>query len=445
MGRERYGLRVWEYCAVLARIRRLFLRGRGRAEDNARCEEVRVQELTRRLCMLVHGSYPEPRVEREAQAARAAGWKVDVVAMRRQGEPATESVDGVNVVRLPFNHAHGMAIPAVVREYVGFTALATVTVARLHLRRRYDVLQVHNPPDFLIVAALLPKATGAGLVFDVHDLSSDMFEMRFGSGGIRSIAERILRGIERAAARAADAVVTVHEPYRAELVRRGVPEWKTAVVMNTVDERLLPSDEIPMSEDRFRIVYHGTVTPHYGLELLVEAFARIAEEVPESSLEIYGVGDAVPALRRQALRLGLADRVFIGGKQLPHREVLRRVRGASAGVIPNLPIKLNRHALSSKLFEYVVLGIPVVVASLPTLRAHFSDDEVLFFEPGSAKSLADALVTVAHDPEATSRRRIAASARYFTEYRWEAQAQRYREILERVSGFGSGVAATPRI
>jgi len=228
-------------------------------------------------------------------------------------------------------------------------------------------------------------------------------------------------------------VVTVHEPYRSELVHRGVPAGKTSVVMNTVDERLLPLDEIPFNDDRFRIVYHGTVTPHYGLELLVDAFARIAGDLSKSSLEIYGAGDAIPALRKQARELGVADRVFIGGKLLPHREVLRAVRGASAGVIPNLPIKLNSYALSSKLFEYVVLGIPVVVASLPTLRAHFSDDEVLFFEPGSAKSLSEALVAVAHDPEATSRRQTAASQRYLRNYRWEAQAERYREILERVS------------
>jgi glycosyltransferase involved in cell wall biosynthesis len=405
-----------------------------RAEGILVMTRVRVQELTRRLCMLVHGPYPDPRVEREAQAARAAGWKVDVVAMQRPGEPAKESYDGVNVVRLPFNHAHGIAIPALFREYVGFTAFASVTVARRHLRRKYDVLHVHNPPDFLIAAALLPKATGAGLVFDVHDLSSDMFEMRFGAGGVRSIAGLILRAIERVAACAADMVVTVHEPYRSELVHRGVPNWKTAVVMNTVDERLLPLDETPFSDDRFRIVYHGTVTPHYGLELLVEAFARIAGDLPKSSLEIYGIGDAVPTLRRQARELGVADRVFIDGKLLPHREVLRAVRGASAGVIPNLPIKLNRYALSSKLFEYIVLGIPVVVASLPTLRAHFSDDEVLFFEPGSAKSLAEALLAVGRDPEATSLRQRAASERYLTDYRWETQAERYREILNRVSG-----------
>lgn len=385
--------------------------------------------------MLVHGSYPvvEPRVERQAQAARGAGWDVEVVAMRRRGEPANEYVDGVYVVRLPFGHVHGATIPALAREYVGFATCASVTVARRHLRRRYDVLHVHNPPDFLIAAGLLPKATGAGLVFDIHDLSSDMFEMRFGSGAARSLAGRILRGIELAAAKAADSVVTVHEPYREELVRRGVPERKTAVVMNTVDERLLPLENDPR-DDRLRIVYHGTVTPHYGLDLLVEAFARVAERVQESSLEIYGKGDAVPALRTQAEDLGLADRVFIGGKELPHREVLHAVRGASVGVIPNRPIKLNRYALSSKLFEYVVLGIPVVAASLPTLRAHFSDDEVLYFEPGSSKSLSEALLAVARDPEATSRRRTAASVRYFKEYSWETQARRYCEILDRVSG-----------
>jgi glycosyltransferase involved in cell wall biosynthesis len=392
--------------------------------------------------MLVHGSYPigEPRVEREAQAARSAGWEVDVVAMRRAHEPALEKVDGVTVVRLPLTHARGVGIGRIVGEYLAFTALATVIVARRHLRRRYDVVHVNNPPDFLIAAGVLPKLTGAGLILDVHDLASDMFEMRFGSGAVGAAAGRVLRAIERSAAWAADAVLTVHEPYRAELVRRGVPEWKTTVVMNTFDERLLPRDDVPRGEEPFRVVYHGTVTPHYGLDLLVDAFEPVAAEVPGSRLEIYGDGDAVAALRKQAHELGLADRVLVTGEQLPHREVLRAVRGAAVGVIPNRPTKLNRYALSSKLFEYVVLGIPVVAASLPTLRAHFSDEEVLFFEPASPQSLSDALLTVERDPEATSRRRAAASARYVAQYRWETHAQRYRDILERVSGSAGAIS-----
>jgi glycosyltransferase involved in cell wall biosynthesis len=418
--------------------------GGDRRADRSKCTGAASSgAVTRRLCIIVHGSYPigEPRVERQAQAALGSGWDVDVVAMRREGERPMETVEGATVVRLPLRHVRGMSIAGAMREYVGFTALATATVARRHLRRRYDVVQVCNPPDFLIVAALLPKATGAGVIFDVHDLSSDMFEMRFGSGALRGMAERVLRAIERAAAWAADAVLTVHEPYRAELVRRGVPEWKTAVVMNTFDERLLPPDDVPRDAHGFRIVYHGTVTPHYGLDILVEAFASVAADIEDSRLEIYGDGDAVPALRRQVNEIGLADRVFVAGQELPHRQVLRAIRGASAGVIPNRPTKLNRYALSSKLFEYVVLGIPVVAASLPTLRAHFSDDEVLFFEAASPTSLSEALLTVATDPEGTSRRLTAASQRYFSEYRWEFHAQRYRAILDRVSRSGGAAVS----
>ena len=57
--------------------------------------------------------------------------------------------------------------------------------------------------------------------------------------------------------------------------------------------------------------------------------------------------------------------------------MLRAVQRRSVGVVPNLPTRLNRYALSTKLFEYVALGIPVVCADLPTIREHFSDDEVL--------------------------------------------------------------------
>ena len=59
--------------------------------------------------MVVHGPYPvgEPRVEREAAAARDAGWAVDVLAMRRPGELAEESVAGVRVRRLSLEHRRG--------------------------------------------------------------------------------------------------------------------------------------------------------------------------------------------------------------------------------------------------------------------------------------------------------------------------------------------------
>ena len=384
--------------------------------------------------MLVHGPYPlgEGRVAREALAARDAGWQVDVVAMRNPGEPAEEMVDGIAVVRLPLAHRWGAGALAVAREYFGFTVLATARVAALAARRRYQVIHVHNPPDFLILAALAPRLLGARVVFDVHDFAPELYATRFGGRpGFAATAEA-LRLIERLAIRFAGAVVTVHDPYRRALEARGVRPEKITVVLNTVDERLIPVAAAPANRNAFRIVYHGTITPHYGVELLVEATARVAQEVPNVSLAIYGDGDALPEVRSRVDELGLSDRVHLSGRFLPQREVLERVRSASAGVICNLPIERNEAAIPTKLFEYAVLGVPVVTADLLAIREYFSAEEVRFFRAGSADDLAEALREVAAAPDAAAARASAARKRY-EDYRWPVSARRYVELLERLS------------
>jgi glycosyltransferase involved in cell wall biosynthesis len=386
-----------------------------------------------RLCMVVHGPFPpDPRVSRAVVVAVAEGWEVDVLATRQPGQPVVERVDGARVLRLPIVHRWGAGARATVREYLGFTVLASARVARLMARRRYDVVHVHTPPDFLVVSALLPRLLGARVVLDIHDLSPDMFAMRFGGRRGARLADRVLRGVERLAARSAGEILTVHEPYRRELAARGVPRNKITVVMNTVDEHLLPPAREPRSEDAFRVVYQGTITPPYGVHLLVEAVAKIE---PEMQLEIYGDGDSLGTIRALAESLGVADRVRFSGRFLPQAEVLDRIQRASAGVIPNLPTPLNRFALSTKLFEYVALGIPVVSADLPTIREHFGDSDVLFFRAGDADALTAALLEVRREAEAATLRAKSALATY-ERYRWDIQAARYAGVLERSSKRG---------
>jgi hypothetical protein len=136
--------------------------------------------------MVVHSGFPsDVRVAREVGAASRAGFDVTVVALRRPGEPAREQVACADVHRLPVTHRRGASPVRLMTEYVAFAVLATLRVARLTVRRRFDIMQMHNPPDFLIAAAFVPKLLGARVVFDVHDLSSDMFAMRFPAGAAR--------------------------------------------------------------------------------------------------------------------------------------------------------------------------------------------------------------------------------------------------------------------
>ena len=331
--------------------------------------------------MIVHGPFPpDSRVARAVRVAIDERWEVDVLATRQPGQLETEVVDGARVTRLPIQHRWGGSTFAVAREYLGFTALASLRAAQLAGRHRYAVVHVHNPPDFLIAAALVPKLLGASVIFDVHDFAPDMFAMRLGRKRGAGLADRVLRLLERAAAALADDVLTVHEPYRQELATRGVPVEKITVVMNSVDERLLPPPRDDPPYDGFRVVYEGTLTPPYGVHLLVQAVAQIAPEVPDARVEVYGDGDSAAEIQSLSAKLGVESRVWMSGCFLPQREVLERIQSASVGVIPNLPTSLNRFALSTKLFEYVALGLSVVSADLPTIRAHFSDDEVLFFK-----------------------------------------------------------------
>lgn len=383
-----------------------------------------------RLLMIVHGAFPmDVRVGSEVRAAVAAGFEVVVIALRDEGEEPTGTAEGARVLRLPIRHVHGAGAAAMLREYVGFTMLAAIKATRLALRRRFDVVQIHNPPDFLVIAALVPRLLGARVVFDVHDLASDMFHMRFdGRPGAR-LAERALRVIERLAARVSHVVLTVHEPYRRELVARGLASSKVVVVMNTLDEALMPPPlEAHDDGQGFVISYHGTITPHYGVPLIVEAAAQARAAIPDLAVRIYGSGDALNDVVARAAELGLADRVWVSPTFLSRGEVLRAVQDASVGVIPNLPTKLNRFALSTKLFEYVALGVPVVCSDLPTLREHFSDDEVLFFEAGNAGALARALEATAQDPDA-ARSRAEAALRRYQGYRWHVSAARYVAAL----------------
>jgi glycosyltransferase involved in cell wall biosynthesis len=233
--------------------------------------------------------------------------------------------------------------------------------------------------------------------------------------------------------------VTVHEPYRQELIAHGVQPEKLIVVMNVID----PDEpgRIPyrhtlrsLTPERFTVAYAGTIAPWYGVHLIIDAIALLAADEWDVRAVILGGGDALDAVRARADSRGVASRVEFSDGWLRSEELLRRLGQASCGVIPNLSTELNRFALSTKLFEYIELGLPAVVARLETLEAHFSDDEVTFFEPGNAPSLAAAVRWVVACPSEAQAKAQRARARVGREYSWAANRARY---LAAIAGDGA--------
>jgi glycosyltransferase involved in cell wall biosynthesis len=394
-----------------------------------------------RHCMIVDNSWPDVRVEREARALVTRGHHVDVICARAGDEPRTEWVDGVHVRRIPVRRRRGSGLAVQLFEYVSFTFWAAAELLRLQLRRRFDVVQVHNVPDFLVLAALPAKLAGTPVLLDLHDLMPEFFASRF-NGRLDTPAVRLVTLQERLSRRLADAVITVTEDWRATLVARGADPRTTSVVLNAPDEGLYARrDPKTTANEPILVVYHGTITYRYGVDLLVRAFALARQRVPMRLL-LHGRGELLADVRRLIDELGLTDVVTLSTEMVPAVELARLVSTADIGVVPNRNDVFTDGILPTKLMEYAALGIPAVVSRSSATTTYFTDDMVRHVEPGDMDALADAIVDLASDAEL--RHSLARNAQRFTEaHPWAAEATRYVALVEALAGARREPARTP--
>jgi hypothetical protein len=119
------------------------------------------------VCIVRHNYYPDTHVRRDAEALVDAGYDVSVVALRKANQPSRERLDGVEVHRLPVQHVRGSTL-RYAWEYASFALLAFLTVAWLHLRSRFRVVEVDNMPDLLVFSALVPKLFGARVILYIR-------------------------------------------------------------------------------------------------------------------------------------------------------------------------------------------------------------------------------------------------------------------------------------
>jgi glycosyltransferase involved in cell wall biosynthesis len=386
--------------------------------------------------MVVHAYYPEgeTRVERQAGALIARGYEVDVVCLRRAGQRVVDRHSGVNVYRLAVRRHKGRGVVVQFLEYLVFLILATFKTAALHRRRRYQVVQVHNLPDFLVLAAALPKLGRARVVLDLHDLMPEFYAARFGTS-LRSWAARVLVWQEQLSCRFADHVITVTKQWRQTLIDRGLAAEKVTVVMNVADSRVFHraglSEPRSAADGEFALLYHGNLTHRYGIDLAIEAVGLVRAQIPGICLTIHGGGDYQAALYQKAEELGLQQHIRFSHRSLPTEELPNLIRQADVGLVPYRRDLFTDGILPTKLMEYVAVGLPVIAARTPTIAAYLNETMVQFFTPGDAPDLARCIVALYHDRERLARL-VEQSDEFNRRYNWTLLGAEYVALVERL-------------
>ncbi len=402
-----------------------------------------------RLCMVVHNYYEgDARVRRYAESLAALGHRVEVLALRAEGKPARDEIRGVVLRRLPLSRRRGGTLYYLF-EYCWFTLLCAWVLAGAALRRRHDLIHVHNMPDFLVFAALLPRLLGVPVVLDVHDLMPEVYCSKF-KVGTGHPAIWPIRLQEWLSHRFASAVVFATEQFRGTAVTRGtVRPGRAIVAMNAADTGIFDRRRHPWTGPadpaRFTMLYLGTVSHRHGVDQCVRVLPLVKDRLPGVRLLLHcklaeGEGRPLQELRELAAALGVADRLEVG-PALPLTEVPAAMARASCGVFtPHRDVHIDM-ALSLKVPEFIAMGVPVVAVRTPIMTSLVREDEVLMFEDGDLQAFADCLVRLHTDP--AEARAMTDRARRFTEaHAWEREFAAYAELLARLLG-RPVVAAAP--
>ncbi|MBN1449866.1 MAG: glycosyltransferase family 4 protein [Anaerolineales bacterium] len=386
--------------------------------------------------MVVHAYYPlgETRVQREAEALVDAGLQVDVICLRQQAASKFQEVSGVNVYRLPVRRRKGIGIGGQLLEYLAFFLMAFWQLSVLHLQRRYNVVQVHNLPDFLVFTTIIPRLTGAKVILDLHDLMPEFYVSRF-RGDMDSVPVRLVRLQEQLACRFAQHVITVTEHWRQALIQRGLSPGKCSVVMNLPDDKFFKPVEIENDSsqgDQFNLFYHGILVQRYGIDLALRAVARLRHELPGLRLTIHGTGEFLGELQRLAQDLDLGEHVNFSTNFMPVEHLPAFIARADLGLVLYRRDTFTDGILPTKLMEYAALGIPTIVARTPAISAYFDETMVEFFTAENLDELIERIRELYHNR--SRREELSHNIQKFNQnYNWKKQKIAYINLVERLA------------
>lgn len=394
--------------------------------------------------MVLHNIYyADARVRRYAESLAEAGAQVDVLCLRNEQQPSNSEWANIRVVTIPLaRFAQSIAGYAV--EYLIALVLFTIWLPFLFARRRYEIIHVHNMPDFMVLAALIPRLLGARVILDIHDPMPEFYASKFSSQRGR-LLEKFMIAQERLSARCAHALITANPTFREKLAKRGIPRDKITVVNNIPNSALFDRRRYERkstgSKDNFVLIYPGTIAPRYGLEVAVRALPQLRSRIPNARLVIVGKHTPETArLARLAEELGVTPWLDLR-RSVPHDQAPRLLAEADIGIYTGLSDPHMEAAVPTKVLEYAWMGLPIVASRLTVLEDMFDDSAILFFEPGNTEQFAQCVLRLYENPSLREELARRADEIFVQRHSWDHERQAYFDLLNQLLPAGQKLVA----
>jgi glycosyltransferase involved in cell wall biosynthesis len=423
---ERYEGQYWNVTpSELARWYRSMAVGR-----NAGSEK---KFAGKKAAVLLYSEYKsDARPRREAEALVKEGMEVDVICLRQKPtDPKIERVAGVNVRRVPLRHRRKGKLNYVL-QYGFFITFCAGALAARGLRKRYDLVHVHNMPDVLVFSGIFSKLRGARILLDLHDPMPELMTTIFGFRE-KSLPVSMLMRTEKLSIWFADRVLTVNLACKRIFSSRSCDTEKIQVVMNCPDEEIFTFRPITdhsgwKSNKPFVLMYHGSIVERHGLDLAVKALELVKERIPKIELRVYG--GATPFLelvKERSQWKALSDVIrYMGPKSL--EEISEAILECDLGIIPNRRSIFTEINTPTRIFEYLSRGKPVIAPHAPGITDYFGPRDLFYFQLGDAEGLAERIEHIFCNPLEV-RQVIERGQQIYLNHSWRREREAYLDAV----------------
>jgi len=369
------------------------------------------------------------------------GHRVTVVTPGSPSMAASESFDGVDVVRFPMELPVDLTYGRVAQSRVDFWGkLARVAVMAHYLEAQYRAtLAAVRERGADVIHAHWAIPTGPAAVHAARRLKLPSVITMHGGDvyvnpeqGYDFPTRWYVRPALRWTLRHAGALTAITEDCRQHALRAGAPERCIRLIFNGTDlRRFSPSPNGAGVDPRYgpqMIFACRQLFPRKGIRFLLEAAAELKPQYPDLKIVLAGDGFERPELVRLAEQLGIADDVtFLGW--VPNADLPPYYRAAAVSVIPSLEEGFGIPAAEAMGCEVAVVasdagGLPEVVENGVT---------GLIVPRGDSKALAQAIGSLLADPQRRTRMGQAGRERALRLFDWDRSAEQFEEIYREVA------------
>jgi glycosyltransferase involved in cell wall biosynthesis len=310
--------------------------------------------------------------------------------------------------------------------------LATFNLTWAAITSPSDLYHIGKAQPMNGVAALVLLALGRRVYLDCDDYEAA--SNRFGAGWQRKVVawfeDRLPSWVHG---------VTVNTSFLQARVRSLTPEnQRVVLVPNAVSAerfRMPGAETIAALQRQHQLkgrpvaVYVGSMNlANHPVDLLLESFARVVEEVPQAVLMLVGGGVDLAALQNRVVELGIEQNTrFVG--RVPPGDVPAYYAVADISVDPVLDDDVAQARSPLKLYESLAVGTPVVTGDVGDRRQALGNNETMLVAAGDADALGERLAALLQDSAARARLEGWATD-HQEQFFWENQIDEFIRVYE---------------